>query len=507
MPIINSIFSWIMKQRIHQIELFIKYPLEVQEEWFRKLIYAGKYTEWGQRFDYQSIRTIKDFQSRIPVQDYESIKPYILRLKAGEQRLLWNSEVKWFAKSSGTTSDKSKFIPVTNEALEECHFKGGKDLLSIYCNNHPDTGLFNGKLLSLGGSHQINSFNNDSFYGDLSAILIQNLPFWIQLFRTPEISIALMDEWEEKIERMAIATMREDVTNISGVPSWTLVLLNKILNLSGKQNITEIWPNLELFIHGAVNFQPYKEQFRKLIPRTDMNYYETYNASEGFFGIQDRHGSDEMLLMLDYGIFYEFIPVAQLNREYPEALTLDQVKTGENYAIVISTNAGLWRYKIGDTVTFTSLSPFRIKITGRTAHFINAFGEELIVENAERAVASACMKTGALVREYTASPVFYSGESCGAHEWLIEFETLPVHPDEFAVVLDQELKNVNSDYEAKRYKDMALKLPLVKAVPHNTFYYWLKMKEKLGGQHKVPRLSNDRKVADEILSMLSVVSL
>ena len=412
-----------MKQRIHQIELFIKYPLEVQEEWLRKLVYAGRYSEWGQRYDYQSIRTVSDFQNRFPVQDYESIKPYILRLKAGEQRLLWNSEVKWFAKSSGTTSDKSKFIPVTAEALEECHFKGGKDLLSIYCNNHPETGLFNGKLLSLGGSHQINSFNNDSFYGDLSAILIQNLPFWIQLFRTPEISIALMDEWESKIMRMAEATLREDVTNISGVPSWTLVLLHKILDLTGKKDITEVWPNLELFIHGAVNFEPYRDQFKKLIPNPAMNYYETYNASEGFFGIQDIHGSDEMLLMLDYGIFYEFIPADQLNSENPKTLTLEQVETGKNYAIVITTNAGLWRYKIGDTVTFTSLHPFRIKITGRTAHFINAFGEELIVENAEKAISEACRKTGAVIREYTASPIFFSEGSCGAHEWLIEFES------------------------------------------------------------------------------------
>jgi hypothetical protein len=503
MPIINSILSWIMKQRIHQIELFIKYPLEVQEEWLRKLVYAGRYSEWGQRYDYQSIRTVSDFQNRFPVQDYESIKPYILRLKAGEQRLLWNSEVKWFAKSSGTTSDKSKFIPVTAEALEECHFKGGKDLLSIYCNNHPETGLFNGKLLSLGGSHQINSFNNDSFYGDLSAILIQNLPFWIQLFRTPEISIALMDEWESKIMRMAEATLREDVTNISGVPSWTLVLLHKILDLTGKKDITEVWPNLELFIHGAVNFEPYRDQFKKLIPNPAMNYYETYNASEGFFGIQDQHGSDEMLLMLDYGIFYEFIPADQLNSDNPKTLTLEQVETGKNYAIVITTNAGLWRYKIGDTVTFTSLQPFRIKITGRTAHFINAFGEELIVENAEKAISEACRKTGAVIREYTASPLFFSAGSCGAHEWLIEFESLPVEIDIFTEALDQELKNVNSDYEAKRYKDMALRPPIVRALPYNTFYQWLKMKEKLGGQHKVPRLSNDRKVADEILSFTS----
>ena len=507
MPIINSILSWIMKQRIHQIELFIKYPHEVQEEWFRKLINAGRFSEWGRLYDYASIRTIKDYQERVPVQDYDSIKPYINRLRQGEQRLLWSSEVKWFAKSSGTTSDKSKFIPVTNEALEDCHFKGGKDLLSIYCNNHPETGLFNGKLLSLGGSHQINSFSNDSFYGDLSAILIQNLPIWIQILRTPEISIALMDEWESKIEMMAQATSREDVTNISGVPSWTLVLIKRILEITGKDHITEVWPNLELFIHGAVNFKPYKEQFDKLIPKSGMNYYETYNASEGFFGIQDRHKSEEMLLMLDYGIFYEFIPVEEINSAHPKVLTLSEVQLNENYAIVITSNAGLWRYKIGDTVTFTSLNPYRIRITGRTAHFINAFGEELIVENAERAIAETCKKSGAVVREYTASPVYFSDESCGAHEWLIEFEK---HPDDivrFSELLDQELKNVNSDYEAKRYKNMALRPPMVKVMAENTFYNWLKSKEKLGGQHKVPRLSNNRKIVEEVLSFSSQFSI
>jgi hypothetical protein len=497
MPIINSIFSWIMKQRIHQIELFIKYPHEVQEEWFKKLITAGRFSEWGMDHDYASIRTISEYQQRVPVQDYESIKPYINRLRNGEQRLLWNTEVKWFAKSSGTTSDKSKFIPVTNEALEECHFKGGKDLLSIYCSNHPDTGLFNGKLLSLGGSHQINSFSNDSFYGDLSAILIQNLPFWIQLFRTPEISIALMDEWEEKLERIAQATINEDVTNISGVPSWTLVLLNRILELSGKKNILEIWPNLELFIHGAVNFDPYRKQFHRLIPNPEMKYYETYNASEGFFGIQDRSDSNEMLLMLDYGIFYEFLLPGN---EGSNALTLDQVETGVSYAIVISTNAGLWRYKVGDTIEFTSLNPYRIRITGRTAHFINAFGEELIVENAEKAISQACIKTNSLIREYTASPVYYTEKSNGAHEWLLEFEKEPDDLVRFTELLDEELKNVNSDYEAKRYKNLALGLPIVRVMPANTFYGWLKSREKLGGQHKVPRLSNNRKIVEEILS-------
>lgn len=488
-----------MKKRIHQVELFIKYPHEVQHEWFRRLILSAMSTEWGRTFDYSSIRSYDQFRERVPVQDYENMKPYIFRLKQGEQNILWPSEVKWFAKSSGTTSAKSKFIPVTQEALEECHFKGGKDLLTFYCNNNPETKLFNGKLLSLGGSHKINSFNNDSFYGDLSAIIIQNLPFWIELFRTPELSVALMDEWESKIDKIAQQTIKEDVTNISGVPSWTLVLLKKILQLSGKKNILEVWPNLELFVHGAVNFTPYRDQFRKLIPKADMQYYETYNASEGFFGIQDQQNSDEMLLMLDYGIFYEFIPGKEIGKEFPKAISLDEVSLNENYALVISTNAGLWRYMVGDTISFTSLSPYRIKITGRTANYINAFGEELMVDNAEKAITEACRATEALVKDFTASPVYFSENSNGAHEWLIEFEKPPTDISRFTIALDDALKNLNSDYEAKRYKDMALQMPVVHIMEPDTFYNWLKSKNKLGGQHKVPRLSNHRKIVEEIL--------
>jgi hypothetical protein len=490
-----------MKQRIHQIELFIKYPCEVQDDWFKKLIEAGRFSEWGRVHDYAGVKNLNDFRERVKVQDYESLKPWINRLRLGEQRLLWNTETKFFAKSSGTTNDKSKFIPVTEESLQECHFKGGKDLLSIYCNNHPDTGLFNGKLLSLGGSHEA-SFDNEMFYGDLSAILIQNLPLWFQLFRTPDISIALMDEWESKIEQIALTTINEDVTNISGVPSWTLVLLNRILQITGKSNITEVWPNLELFIHGAVSFDPYRSQFQDLIPNPRMNYYETYNASEGFFGIQDRHRSDEMLLMLDYGIFYEFIPIEEIDSDHPKVLTLQEVETGRNYAVVITTNGGLWRYKIGDTVSFTSKFPFRIRITGRTAHFINAFGEEVIVDNAEKAIANAARNTAAIVKEYSACPIYHSGKASGAHEWLIEFEKAPTDMDLFTSLLDAELKKRNSDYEAKRYKDMVLGPPVVRMMPKGTFYDWMKFREKLGGQNKVPRLSNNRAVVDSILQFL-----
>ena len=502
MALINSVVSWVIKKRIHQIDLFMKYPSDVQTEWLKKLLNAAKDTEIGNKYDFKTISNHKEYINRVPVIDYESIKPYIIRLRQGQQNLLWHSDIKWFAKSSGTTTDKSKFIPVSAEAIEECHFKGGKDMLSMYCNNNPETLLFDGKALALGGSHQISDFNNESYYGDLSAIIIQNLPWWAEFMRTPNLSITLMDKWEHKIEKMADVTKDENVTNISGVPSWTLLLLKRILEKTGKNNILEVWPNLELFTHGGVSFVPYKEQFKKIIPSAKMNYLETYNASEGFFGIQDRNNADYMLLMLDYGVYYEFIPSSDFDNETPKTLTLEEVEIGENYALVITTNAGLWRYKIGDTVTFTSKYPYRIKITGRTKNFINAFGEELIVDNAEKAISIACDKTNALIKEFTAAPIFFSDKNSGGHEWLIEFEKEPSCINYFTEVLDNALKSINSDYEAKRYQDMVLRKPLIKSVPDNTFYNWLKLKGKLGGQHKVPRLYNDRRYIDDILKMI-----
>ncbi len=503
MAFINSVLSWIVKQRVHQIELFMKYPHEVQFDWFTRLISAAKNTEWGRKYDYKSITYMDDYKNRVPLNDYESMKPIIERLRKGEQNLLWPTEIKWFAKSSGTTSDKSKFIPVSMESLEECHFKGGKDLLSIYCTNHPDTLLFDGKGLAMGGSHQVIEINNESYYydGDLSAIIIQNLPLWVEFRRTPNLSIALMDEWESKIEKMARATMHHNVTSASGVPSWTLLLFRRVLEITGKSNLLDVWPQFELFIHGGVNFTPYKEQFLSILPSEKVSYLETYNASEGFFGIQDRDGADDMLLMLDYGIFYEFIPLDQVGRENPRTLSLEEVEMGVNYAIVISTNAGLWRYIIGDTVTFTTLNPYRIKITGRTKNFINAFGEELIVDNAEKGLAIACEKCKAIVSEYTAGPVYFEGNNKGAHEWLIEFEKVPEDISFFTNIFDNALKSVNSDYEAKRYHDLILGEPVIRVMPKNTFYMWLKSKGKLGGQYKVPRLSNDRKYLEEILQM------
>src|SRR5699024_9277921 len=381
MVILNSLFSWFMKKRIHQIELFMKYPHDVQEEWFHALIASAEATEWGKQYDYKSIYTLEQFKERVPIQNYENIKPYVDRMIKGEQNLLWPSDIKWFAKSSGTTSERSKFIPVSEEALEECHYQGGKDMVAIYCHNRPDNKLFTGKSVVLGGSSQINSFMSDSYYGDLSSILIRNLPFWAEFKRTPNLEVTLNPNFEEKINDVAKITIQDNVTSLAGVPTWNIVMAKKILELTRKSNLLEVWPNLELYTHGGVSFKPYVEQFKKLIPSDSMYYLENYNASEGYFGLQDRADSQDLLLMLDYGIYYEFLPLVNINDEKPQTLSLDQVELGKNYALIISTNAGLWRYCIGDTIRFTNLHPYRFQISGRTKHFINVFGEELIVDN------------------------------------------------------------------------------------------------------------------------------
>lgn len=504
MALLNSFISWFIKKRVHQIELFRKYPHEVQQEWLKRLLSNAEDTEWGQNYEFKSIETPDQFRNRIPINDYDSLKKDIERTRNGEQNILWGTEIRFFAKSSGTTSDKSKYIPVSDEALEDCHYKAGKDLLSIYYNNHPDASIFDGMGLVMGGSQNITEINNSSYYdGDLSAILLQNLPFWVQLLRTPNLSIALMDEWESKIEKMAHETMDHNVTSIAGVPSWTLVLIKRILEIKGTDNLKEVWPNLEVFFHGGVSFNPYRTQYEKYLPKGSINYMETYNASEGFFAIQDQVHSDEMLLMLDYGIYYEFLPIEDLHREQPKTLTLDEVEVMKNYALIITTNGGLWRYMIGDTVIFTSLNPYRIKITGRTKSYINAVGEEIIVDNAEKALAEACAKTGAHINDYTGAPIYFSGNKNAGHEWIIEFDKEPENLMFFTEIFDNALKSTNSDYEAKRYNDMVLRKPIIHSAPQNTFYKWLKEKGKLGGQNKVPRLSNSRKYVESILNMIT----
>lgn len=501
MSFITSIVGWFNTKRLHQIDLFRRFPFEVQEETLFKLIDRAKSTQVGKDYDFGSIKSIEDFQNKVPIVDYEGVKPYVERLRKGEQNLLWPTDVKWFAKSSGTTSDKSKFIPVSKDALEDCHFRGGKDVLAIYADLYPNTNIFSGKGLTLGGSHQIDNFSNESYYGDLSAILIENVPWWVDFIRTPSSKVALIPEWEMKLEQLTHEALKENVTNIAGVPSWNLVMIKHILDFTGKNNLLEIWPNLELFTHGGVSFTPYREQFKRVIPSPNMHYLETYNASEGFFAIQDDPTRDDMLLMLDYGIFFEFIPVDQLNSLNPKAYTIADIKLNQNYAMVITTNSGLWRYLIGDTVAFTSTFPHKIKITGRTKHFINAFGEEVIVDNAEQALRVACDKTGALISEYTAAPIYMGDNAKGAHEWLIEFEKEPVDLSFFTTVLDNALCSINSDYEAKRYKGITLSPPVVRSLKKGTFFKWMRERGKLGGQNKVPRLSNTREFVDGILEM------
>lgn len=498
----NAIFSWIIKKRIHQIELFKKYPIEVQEEWFWRLIESASETVWGKEHRFGDIENYQDFKQFVPLQDYNSLKPYIDRMIAGETNVLWNSEVKWFAKSSGTTSDKSKLIPVSVESLEDCHYRGGKDLLGIYYNNYEQANLYGGKHLIVGGSSTPRSLGEDSYFGDLSAIIVKNLPFWVEQKRTPSREIALMDNWEEKVLEIAKSTMHEDVSLVSGVPSWTLVIFNKILEITGKNNIHEVWPNLECFMHGGVKFEPYQEAFKKLLP-CRMNYIESYNASEGYFGIQDQVHSRDLLLMLDYGIFYEFIPMRSFDgKNSTEVISIEDVEVGVNYALVISTNGGLWRYIIGDTIQFTEKDPYRFVITGRTTQYINAFGEELIVANTDNAIAEACKICDAQIRDYSAAPVYMDKEATGGrHEWLVEFEKEPDCMNKFTEILDASLKKLNSDYEAKRTADIALGMPLVRKLPRGSFEFWLKSKGKLGGQHKVPRLSNERNIIEEILSV------
>ena len=499
-PIVNSIASWFLKKRFHQIELFLKYPNEVQMELLSRLLDKAKDTEIGRRYDFQSIGDYETFARRIPICHYEDLSPDIERSRQGETNIFWPEPIKWFAKSSGTTNNKSKFIPVSGDSLEDCHYAASKDLLCMYLSNNEDSQLFTGKSLRLGGSKELYR-ENGTIFGDLSAILIDNMPFWAEFSSTPSNRVSLMSNWEEKMQAIVEETVEENVTSLAGVPSWMLVLLNNVLDYTNKDSLLDIWPNLEVYFHGGVSFTPYKNQYKSILPKKDFRYYEIYNASEGFFAIQDRNKSSELLLMLDYGIFYEFIPMDSYGTESEHVIPLNQVELGKNYAIVITTNAGLWRYKIGDTVKFTSVKPYRIKVSGRTKHHINVFGEELIIENAEDALRKVCQKTGAQIVDYTAAPIFMEGKEKGAHEWLIEFKIPPQDIDYFNELFDNALKALNSDYEAKRYNNMTLNKPKIHMARPKLFYDWLKQHGKLGGQHKVPRLSNTRMYLDDLLGM------
>jgi hypothetical protein len=501
LKLLSPAISRLARMRLWGVENWITFPVASQRNVLQHLITQAQYTEFGRKYSFSRLFTVRDFKKRIPIHEYQDLKPYIERMMKGEENILWNTPINWFAKSSGTTSDKSKFIPISEESLKDIHFKASKDLLTNYYKNFPDSDLLTGKSLVVGGSHQVNYFQENIQYGDLSAVLMQNTPFWGQWIRTPELSIALLDEWESKIEKIAQSTINENVTSLAGVPTWTILLIKRILDISGKQTLKEVWPNLELYMHGGVSFTPYREQLDRLIG-APINYLETYNASEGFFAAQMKPADEGMLLFTDHGIFYEFMPAEEYKKPNPKTIGLKQVELNKNYAMVISTNGGLWRYLLGDTVQFTSLRPFKIKVTGRLKHYMNAFGEEIIVDNADKAIAIASAKTGTIVNDYTAAPVYFTEKNNGAHEWLIEFENPPQELKQFAFELDEALKLVNSDYEAKRYKNIALRAPILHSLKMGTFNNWLRSKGKLGGQHKVPRLSNERKMIEEILAMI-----
>lgn len=496
--IINSIYSSLYKP----IDNFLQNPWEKQLETFRYLISHGTHTYFGQKHNFDKIKSPEDYKKYVPIMGYDNLKPYLDKIINDKQtNVLWDTPVKWFAMSSGTTNDKSKYIPITQESLKNCHYRGGHHMLALYSKQYPDNAFIFGKALVLGGSQQVNTIGEGIFTGDVSTILVKNLPWWAKSRRTPE-EISLIPEWDLKLQKLTDYAISQDIRSLFGVPSWMLILLKKITKDTGK-SIPELWPNLEVFFHGGVSFLPYREQFEKITPSNKMNYWETYNASEGFFGIQYTADSSDLLLLLDSQVYYEFIPNGDWEKENPVVLTLNEVEVGVKYAILITTSGGLWRYLLGDTIVFTSLHPYLFKITGRTKHFINAFGEELMINNAEDALHESCKVTGAKITEYTAAPVFFDDNNNGSHEWLIEFETPPSDIELFTRTLDDTLKSLNSDYEAKRSSHLSLRMPIIKVVPHNIFYEWMKEKEKVGGQNKVPRLANNREYVDSLLKFWS----
>lgn len=501
MSLTNIAEKLFFRARQHELERHFNDAEAMQAEVLDYLVARGKNTEYGRNHLFGTIKGYEDFAQNIPVNTYEELKEDIDRMRHGESNVLWPGQVKWYAKSSGTTNDKSKFIPVSADGLKQIHYQGGKDVVAFYLENNPASRVLDGKALILGGSHSPNYNLTDSLVGDLSAILIENINPLANLVRVPKKQTALLSDFEVKRDRIAHETLRSNVTNLSGVPSWMLSVLVRVMELSGKQHLEEVWPNIEVFFHGGIAFTPYREQYKKLITKSSMHYMETYNASEGFFGIQNDLSDPAMLLMLDYGVYYEFIPMDEYGSDNPTVVPLAGVEVGKNYAMVISTSCGLWRYVIGDTVSFTSKNPYKFVITGRTKYFINAFGEEVIMDNAEKSLDAACKQTGAEVLEYTAAPVFMDDKARCRHQWLIEFSKEPADMNEFAYLLDAKLQSINSDYEAKRFHDITLQqLEVVKAKP-GLFSEWLKKKGKLGGQHKIPRLSNSRKNIDELLEM------
>lgn len=502
MHLLNSIIVFLMRKRQNRIDAFIENPIKTQSETLLNLVNRARKTEFGIKHNFKAIKDYKDFRSYVPLHHYEELFPFIDRNLKGEQNLLWPSKIIWFAKSSGTTNDKSKFVPVSKEALFHCHYRAGKDILSFYCEEHKNAKIFTGKSLTLGGSHELNPVDKQSYIGDLSAILIDNLPYWVTRMRSPKKEIAFLGKWEEKIERMAQETISQNITSISGVPSWTMLFFKKVLEITGKKSIEEVWPNLEMYMHGGIKLQPFQNQLDAFFPSKKLNCIEIYNASEGFFGIQPSSDIQEFLLMLDYGIFYEFIPYDEINNVSNNAIPLEMVECDKTYAVVITTNAGLWRYQLGDTIKFTSIKPHRFVIVGRTKQFINVFGEELMVNNAEKAIEIAANKCKVNITEYTVAPIFFKDNESGAHEWIVEFEEIPEDLTKFNYCLDNALKSLNSDYEAKRYQSMILREPQIIAVKKGTFYEWLKSKNKLGGQNKIPKLNNDRVWFEEIKSFV-----
>lgn len=501
MALINRLASIYYDGRYRAIDNMAIEPREMQLAQLRRILGRAAGTKFGAEHNLRPGMSYDDFAGAVGIMDYEAFRPYVERMVAGEADVTWPGRIRWFAKSSGTSGSKSKFIPVTTEGLRDCHLRGTNDAVATYMRLHPDTCIWRGKCLTLGGSKALTPTGTGSQTGDLSAIMIGNAPLWSELFKTPRKDIALLSKWEEKLEKITAATARQNVTSLAGVPSWFLVLIKYIMQKQGAQTLADVWPNLELFIHGGINFEPYREQYIHLCPK-GMRFMETYNASEGFFGIQTDPQERAMQLMLDYGTFYEFVPLAEVGKEKPEGVVpLWGVRTGEDYAMVITSVNGLWRYMIGDTVRFTSTEPYRFVITGRTKLFINAFGEELMIGNAEAAMTKACAETGAVVKEYTAAPVFMGEKSRGRHQWLVEFDTMPQDVNLFAQKLDKALQEVNSDYEAKRYKDITLDMLDMRVAPRGLFERWLAKHDKMGGQNKVPRLRNDREMMDELLAM------